>query len=107
MLDERGPHPHQRPRRRPAGDDGEITVTFHSGDTAEATVVGRDGGYDLAVVKVKGVSGLTPLPLGNSDNVRVGDPVVAIGAPFDLAGTVTSGIISARERPITRRRWEG
>ncbi|GAA3502243.1 trypsin-like peptidase domain-containing protein [Streptomyces prasinosporus] len=85
----------------PAGDDGEITVTFHSGDTAEATVVGRDSGYDLAVVKVKGVRGLTPLPLGNSDNVRVGDPVVAIGAPFDLAGTVTSGIISAKERPIT------
>jgi putative serine protease PepD len=85
----------------PAGDDGEITVTFHSGDTAEATVIGRDSGYDLAVVKVKGVSGLTPLPLGNSDNVRVGDPVVAIGAPFDLAGTVTSGIISAKERPIT------
>ncbi|WP_309061354.1 trypsin-like peptidase domain-containing protein [Streptomyces sp.] len=85
----------------PAGDDGEITVTFHSGDTAEAAVVGRDSGYDLAVVKVKGVRGLTPLPLGNSDNVQVGDPVVAIGAPFDLAGTVTSGIISAKERPIT------
>ncbi|GAB2856658.1 trypsin-like peptidase domain-containing protein [Streptomyces deserti] len=85
----------------PAGTGGEITVTFHSGDTAEATVVGRDSGYDLAVVKVKGVRGLTPLPLGNSDNVRVGDPVVAIGAPFDLAGTVTSGIISAKERPIT------
>ncbi|MFG2556673.1 trypsin-like peptidase domain-containing protein [Streptomyces sp. NPDC048581] len=85
----------------PAGDDGEISVTFHSGDTAKATVVGRDGGYDLAVVKVSGVKGLTPLPLGNSDNVRVGDPVVAIGAPFDLAGTVTSGIISAKERPIT------
>ncbi|MFD8202850.1 trypsin-like peptidase domain-containing protein [Streptomyces sp. NPDC059701] len=85
----------------PAGNGGEITVTFNSGDTAEATVVGRDSGYDLAVVKVKGVEGLTPLPLGNSDNVQVGDPVVAIGAPFDLAGTVTSGIISARERPIT------
>lgn len=85
----------------PAGKNGEITVTFHSGDTAEATVVGRDSGYDLAVVRVKGVRGLTPLPLGNSDNVQVGDPVVAIGAPFDLAGTVTSGIISARERPIT------
>ncbi|WP_225657425.1 S1C family serine protease [Streptomyces pseudogriseolus] len=85
----------------PAGEDGEITVTFHSGDTAEATVVGRDSGYDLAVVRVKGVRGLSPLPLGNSDNVQVGDPVVAIGAPFDLAGTVTSGIISARERPIT------
>ncbi|WPW21235.1 S1C family serine protease [Streptomyces sp. HNS054] len=85
----------------PAGKNGDITVTFHSGDTAEATVVGRDSGYDLAVVRVKGVRGLTPLPLGNSDNVQVGDPVVAIGAPFDLAGTVTSGIISARERPIT------
>ncbi|MFG3657743.1 S1C family serine protease [Streptomyces sp. NPDC047706] len=85
----------------PAGEDGDITVTFHSGETAKAEVVGRDGGYDLAVVRVRGVSGLEPLPLGNSDNVQVGDPVVAIGAPFDLAGTVTSGIISAKERPIT------
>ncbi|MGW1558407.1 trypsin-like peptidase domain-containing protein [Streptomyces sp. NPDC002144] len=85
----------------PAGSGGKITVTFNSGDTAKATVVGRDSGYDLAVVKVTGVRGLRPLPLGNSDNVQVGDPVVAIGAPFDLAGTVTSGIISAKERPIT------
>ncbi|MEU1268058.1 trypsin-like peptidase domain-containing protein [Streptomyces sp. NPDC005799] len=85
----------------PAGSSGKITVTFNSGDTAKATVVGRDSGYDLAVVKVTGVRGLKPLPLGNSDNVQVGDPVVAIGAPFDLAGTVTSGIISAKERPIT------
>ncbi|MBC7267201.1 MAG: trypsin-like peptidase domain-containing protein, partial [Streptomyces sp.] len=79
----------------------EITVTFHSGDTADAELVGGDSGYDLAVVRVRGVSGLQPMPLGNSDNVQVGDPVVAIGAPFDLAGTVTSGIISAKERPIT------
>ncbi|MEU7717949.1 trypsin-like peptidase domain-containing protein [Streptomyces tibetensis] len=86
---------------QPAGSGGEITVTFNGGQTAKAEVVGRDSGYDLAVVKVKGISGLTPLPLGNSDNVQVGDPVVAIGAPFDLAGTVTSGIISATQRPIT------
>ncbi|MET9764218.1 trypsin-like peptidase domain-containing protein [Streptomyces sp. NPDC006372] len=84
-----------------AGSGGEITVTFNGGETAQAELVGRDSGYDLAVVKVKGVRGLTPLPLGNSDNVQVGDPVVAIGAPFDLAGTVTSGIISAKQRPIT------
>jgi len=101
VLDERGHILTNNHVVEPAGENGEITVTFHSGDTAQATVVGRDSGYDLAVVKVKGVRGLSPLPLGNSDNVRVGDPVVAIGAPFDLAGTVTSGIISARERPIT------
>ncbi|MCU4746857.1 trypsin-like peptidase domain-containing protein [Streptomyces sp. G-5] len=87
--------------RPAAGRNGAIQVTFHSGDTASAEIVGQDAGYDLAVVKVTGVSGLTPLPLGDSDGVRVGDPVVAIGAPFDLAGTVTSGIISAVNRPIT------
>ncbi|MEU8029556.1 trypsin-like peptidase domain-containing protein [Streptomyces sp. NPDC049099] len=85
----------------PAGSGGAITVTFSSGDTVKAKVVGRDSGYDLAVVQIHGVHGLTPLPLGNSDDVRVGDPVVAIGAPFDLANTVTAGIISAKERPIT------
>ncbi|WP_405553038.1 trypsin-like peptidase domain-containing protein [Streptomyces sp. NBC_01171] len=85
----------------PASDGGDITVTFSSGETAEAEVVGRDSGYDLAVVQVKGVRGLTPLTLGDSDGVRVGDPVVAIGAPFDLANTVTSGIVSAKDRPIT------
>ncbi|MFE6163431.1 trypsin-like peptidase domain-containing protein [Streptomyces sp. NPDC056486] len=85
----------------PAGTGGEISVTFSGGETAKAEVIGRDSGYDLAVVKVSRVRGLKPLPLGNSENVQVGDPVVAIGAPFDLENTVTSGIISAKERPIT------
>ncbi|MEV7280675.1 trypsin-like peptidase domain-containing protein [Streptomyces sp. NPDC093111] len=80
---------------------GEISVTFSNGESARAKLIGRDTGYDLAVIRVSGVSGLKPLPLGNSDTVRVGDPVVAIGAPFDLSNTVTSGIISAKERPIT------
>ncbi|MFE9258805.1 S1C family serine protease [Streptomyces sp. NPDC006879] len=80
---------------------GRISVTFSGGEVAAAEIVGRDSGYDLAVVRVRGVKGLRPLPLGNSDNVRVGDPVVAIGAPFDLSNTVTAGIISAKERPIT------
>ncbi|MFI0910042.1 S1C family serine protease [Streptomyces abikoensis] len=84
-----------------ASGGGSISVTFNGGQTAKAELVGRDGGYDLAVIKVSGVSGLSPLALGNSDSVRVGDSVIAIGAPFDLAGTVTTGIISAKDRPIT------
>ncbi|WP_330240617.1 S1C family serine protease [Streptomyces sp. NBC_00525] len=101
VLDERGHILTNNHVVAPAGSSGEITVTFSGGETASAEIVGKDSGYDLAVVKVSGVSGLKPLPLGNSDNVRVGDPVVAIGAPFDLSNTVTSGIISAKDRPIT------
>ncbi|MFD9412008.1 S1C family serine protease [Streptomyces sp. NPDC059989] len=82
-------------------DAKEIAVTFSTGESVTAELVGRDSGYDLAVVKVSGVRGLQPLSLGNSENVKVGDPVVAIGAPFDLSNTVTAGIISATGRPVT------
>ncbi|WP_165990050.1 S1C family serine protease [Streptomyces sp. YIM 98790] len=85
----------------PAGGSGQIQVTFSSGDSVDAELVGSDSGYDLAVLRVDRVSGLQPLPLGDSEAVHVGDPVVAVGSPFDLEGTVTSGIISAKDRPIT------
>jgi putative serine protease PepD len=101
VLDERGHILTNHHVVGPAGGDGRIQVTFNDGETASGRVIGRDSGYDLAVVKVDGVSALEPLPLGNSGSVRVGDPVVAIGSPFDLVGTVTAGIISAKGRPIT------
>ncbi|WP_037573126.1 S1C family serine protease [Phaeacidiphilus oryzae] len=78
----------------------QLTVTFSTGQQHQARLIGRDPGSDLAVIQVSGVSGLRPLPLGDSDQVQVGDPVMAIGAPFGLEGTVTSGIVSARDRPI-------
>ncbi|OPC85121.1 hypothetical protein B4N89_18310 [Embleya scabrispora] len=84
-----------------AASGGTITVTFNDGQRTTATLVGRDAGYDLAVIRVSGVQGLHPLPLGNSDGVQVGDPVIAIGAPFNLEGTVTSGIISAKDRAVS------
>ncbi|MGN8246818.1 S1C family serine protease [Cellulomonas soli] len=77
-----------------------IVVLFADGTQVDATVVGRTADYDLAVVKVE-ADGLTPLLLGDSDAVVVGDPVVAIGAPLGLVGTVTTGIVSALNRPVS------
>jgi len=80
----------------------EVTVSFSNRDTVKAEVVGTDPSSDLAVLRVQtAASALTPLPLGNSDNVQVGDPVVAIGNPFGLDRTVTAGIVSALQRLIT------
>jgi putative serine protease PepD len=81
-------------------DSSGVTVTFADGTTADARVVGTSGSYDLAVLKVN-AKGLKALPLGNSDSVVVGDPVIAIGSPLGLSGTVTSGIVSAKDRPVT------
>jgi S1-C subfamily serine protease len=84
-----------------AGAGGSVTVKFDDGSTYKATIVGEDAASDLAVVHVNApASELHPLTLGNSDNVRVGDGVVAIGNPFGLDGTVTSGIVSALGREI-------
>ena len=80
----------------------EVTVSFSNRDTVKAEIVGTDPSTDLAVLRVDAsASALTPLPLGNSDKVAVGDPVVAIGNPFGLDRTVTSGIVSAVQRLIT------
>jgi putative serine protease PepD len=80
---------------------GAVTAVFQDGSTAPAEIVGRDPGFDLAVLRARNVSGLTPIQLGNSDTVRVGQQVVAFGSPLGLGGTVTSGIISAINRPVS------
>ncbi len=82
------------------GSNPTITVEFADGTKAKGTVVGTNTAYDLAVVKVDR-KGLPAVTLGNSDGVVVGDPVIAIGSPLGLAGTVTSGIVSALDRPVT------
>lgn len=83
-------------------DADEIRVSFSNRDTVEAELVGTDPSTDLAVLRVESqASALTPLPLGDSDLVRVGDPVVAIGNPFGLDRTATAGIVSALQRLIT------
>ncbi len=81
-------------------EDKKITVVFSDGTEAKGTVVGTNESYDLAVIKVK-ESALRPLTLGNSDALAVGDSAIAIGAPLGLDGTVTYGIISALDRPVT------
>ncbi|MEW1719625.1 trypsin-like peptidase domain-containing protein [Streptomyces sp. NPDC093109] len=84
-----------------AADGGELTATFSDGKKYTAEVVGRAEGYDVAVVKLKDApSGLAPLPLADSEKVAVGDTTIAIGAPFGLSNTVTTGIISAKNRPV-------
>ena len=80
---------------------GSLQVTLPGNRTVDATIVGRDPSTDLAVVRAKGVSGLTPATLGSSGSLVVGQAVVAVGSPLGLSGTVTSGIVSALNRPVT------
>jgi putative serine protease PepD len=83
-----------------AGEGGRITVSFSDGSHADATVLGTDPLTDTAVIQAEDVSGLTPATMGRSGNVDVGEEVVAIGSPFGLDATVTSGIVSALNRPV-------
>ncbi|MET0234275.1 MAG: trypsin-like peptidase domain-containing protein [Kibdelosporangium sp.] len=78
----------------------EVTVTLNDGRTFPATVLGTDTASDLAVLQLRGASGLTPATLGDSASVKIGDEVVAFGSPGGLQGTVTSGIVSALDRDV-------
>jgi putative serine protease PepD len=84
-----------------AGNGGSITVNLNDGTTAKAKVVGTDPVTDMAVIKAEDVSGLTPATIGKSSDLRVGQSVVAIGSPYGLNSTVTTGIVSALNRPVS------
>ncbi|MFE6506264.1 trypsin-like peptidase domain-containing protein [Nocardioides sp. NPDC057767] len=83
-----------------AANGGTVTVDFNDGTKASAEVLGTDPLTDTAVIKAKDVSGLTPITIGKSANLTVGQSVVAIGSPFGLDSTVTTGIVSALNRPV-------
>ncbi len=83
------------------GDNGSITVNFNDGTTKKATVVGTDPLTDIAVIKVEDASDLVPAALGQSGGLKVGQAVVAVGSPYGLNATVTSGIVSALNRPVS------
>ncbi|MTE19702.1 trypsin-like serine protease [Streptomyces sp. TRM43335] len=84
-----------------------IEVTFADGDTAEAEIVGTDPDLDMALIQVDGAKDLHPAELGDSDAVAIGDRVVAFGSPEGLSGTVTSGIVSAKDREVTVEKEQG
>ena len=85
-----------------AGGQSQLSVTLNDGRTYSASVVGTDPSTDLAVIKLDNApSDLTPIRAGDANALRVGDPVMAVGNPLGLAGTVTTGIVSALNRPVT------
>lgn len=85
----------------PAAGGGEITADLQDGRQLPVSIEGRAPSFDLAVVRVQGVDDLIPAELGSSDEVVVGQEVLAIGSPLGLSGTVTSGIVSSLDRPVS------
>lgn len=81
-------------------DADEVRVTFHDDVTVEAEVIGRDEKIDLAVLKIQTDHEMVAVPFGNSDELRIGNWIIAIGNPFGLGGSVTAGIVSAQQRDI-------
>ncbi|HIF25096.1 MAG TPA: DegQ family serine endoprotease [Micavibrio sp.] len=81
-------------------DADEVRVTFHDDVTVEAEVIGRDEKIDLAVLKIQTDHAMVAVPFGNSDELRIGNWIIAIGNPFGLGGSVTAGIVSAQQRDI-------
>ncbi|MET1005398.1 MAG: trypsin-like peptidase domain-containing protein, partial [Propionibacteriaceae bacterium] len=79
---------------------GQIRVVYSDGTQTKAELVGRSPSYDIAVIKVEAASKLKPIRIGNSDTSQVGESVIAIGSPLGLPGTVTAGIVSAKNRPV-------
>ncbi|WP_199441242.1 trypsin-like peptidase domain-containing protein [Umezawaea beigongshangensis] len=90
-----------------AADGGTVEVVFQTGQSVPATILGRDPDSDLAVVKAQNVADLPVAALGTSGDLRIGQGVVAIGSPFELSGTVTSGIVSSLDRPVRAGGEEG
>jgi putative serine protease PepD len=88
-------------QQSPGGQATQAMVTLSDGRTAPFSVVGADPSSDIAVVRVQGLSGLTPIALGSSKDLKVGQNVVAVGSPLGLQGTVTTGIVSALDRPVS------
>ena len=84
-----------------AGEGSSLSVSFNDGTTKKASVVGTDPLTDIAVIKVEDVDDLTPASLGKSGELKVGQAVVAVGSPFGLNATVTTGIVSALNRPVS------
>ena len=100
VLDERGHVVTNNHVVEVAAESGRITVVLQDGSERRAEIVGRSPSYDIAVIKVDG-KGLVASPLGRSSKLQVGQTVVAVGSPLGLSSTVTSGIVSALDRPVT------